>query len=97
MERDEHGDLISDRGFRHTSWIEGVPGYGGRVVVYESSGAAAPRVWIGVEEGVGTALPGEEPTRANVHLEVEDARQFAQNILRVCDQHYQLRGNVSDE
>jgi len=93
-ERDEHGDLITDRGFRHTQWVAGVSGYGGRVVVYESSGAAAPRIWIGAEDS--RDVETEEPVRVNVHLELADALTLAENIIRTCRLHYQLRGDVSD-
>lgn len=97
MERDEHGDLVSDRGFRHTQWINGVPGYGGRVVVYESSGAAAPRVWLRIDENDGTQQYKADPQDAIIHLEVADALALAENIIRTCRMHYQLQGDVSDE
>lgn len=80
-ETDENGDWITDRGFRHTEIISSVPGYTGTITVYESSAAAAPRVWIQAMDDHDDVV---------VHLEVEDARRFAENILRVCDLHYQL-------
>ena len=97
MERDEHGDLVSDRGFRQTQWIDGVEGYGGRVVVYESSGAAAPRVWLRIDEEPGRYTGGGDPVDASIHLEVAAALVLAENIMRVCEKHYQLGGTPSDE
>lgn len=75
---DDHGDWITNRGFRQTEPIPGL--YGGTVRVYESSLATQPALWVAVDD----------TPEGTIHLTVEDARRLAENILRVCDLHYQL-------
>ena len=77
-------DTVTDRGFTHADPIPGVAGYGGQVRVYESSGAAAPRLWLMTIDGEGN--------EATIHLELDDARRLLDDINRLADNHYQLRG-----
>lgn len=79
-------DKITDRGFRHTPMIPGT--YGGGVRAYESSAASGPHVWV-LAECYADANNQTGHIEAMVHLPVEDARLFADDINRVCDRHYQ--------
>lgn len=75
-----NGDRITDRGFRHGPHVTGRDG---SARVYESSHATEPCVWIAVEETEGRG--GE----AIVQMHVDSALKFAEQIIRICRQHYQ--------
>ena len=76
-------DTITDRGFRHAPPVAG--SYGGEARVYESSAASAPHVWVGVVD--------HQDGDAAVHLTLEAALEYAENIVRVCRLHYQCQEN----
>lgn len=55
--------------------------------VHESSAADRPHIWLGAKEPATTV--SERFVDVLVHLPVEDARKFAEQILWLCDNHYQ--------
>lgn len=82
-------DIITNRGFRYVEPVKATPGYDGLVRVYESSAASRPCVWI-------SADPSDMVVGTTVHLTVEDALMFAEDIIRVCRNHYQWAGPEVD-
>lgn len=70
---------ITDRGFKHMPKITGMDGYGGKVVVYESSGAT-PGIWLSVETS-----PSEGTV---VLLPLTRARQLAEQIRYLEEHHF---------
>ena len=78
-------DTLSNRGFTFAPEREGT--YGGYVRVSESSAASRPCVWVRAVEPEATG--GTDPGCAAVHLTVEQALRFAEDILRICNNHYQ--------
>ena len=80
-------DWISGRGLTYGPEREGTP-YGGHISVQESSMAEGPHVWIRAVAAEINDSGGED---AAVHLTVEQARRFAEDIIRICRNHYQTR------
>ena len=94
---------ISDRGFGHLPVIKGSSGYtmgilpdgtvdfgnmtpqdAGAISVYESSEAMYPALWIRV-----VSYNGKD--NATLHLPVERAVQFAEQIMLLAAEHYQTK------
>lgn len=70
----------SDRGFAQHQPIPGGTAYGGTVRVYESSSAAAPRIWMAVESLTGAAT---------IHLSLDAARALATDLIDLVEHHHQ--------
>lgn len=71
---------ITDRGFKWMPAIDGT--HHGRVVVYESSNASSPHVWLKAsDEGIGESK--------SVHLPLAAASQLAEQIQYLAANHYQ--------
>lgn len=77
----------SPRGFAQKHTIVGTyPSSGIRV--YESSVASGPHLWIEVKDG---------KTLAAVHMDIENAKEFAHDILDLVEAHYQSNGHFEPE
>lgn len=76
----------SNRGFAHMPPIPATYADqpAGEVRVYESSAAMAPHIWLDVKE----RFAGSN-SHTSVQLTVADARKLAEQIVYVCDHHYQ--------
>ena len=82
----------TDRGFKHLPPIPathaGRPA--GRVMVYESSAANGPHLWISVEQPADRNHPDNgEIIEASVHMTLEDAVKLAEQINYLAEHHYQ--------
>ena len=78
--------IRSDRGFISMPAIVGA--YAGEVTVYESSAAESPHIWLRVDERFDRSA---EPKDATAHLTMESARQLAEQLLWLCENHYQVK------
>ena len=90
MEKEHLAPKMTNRGFMHMPEVEST--YKDSTVrVYESSAAMGPHVWIMAAE------PGKDKDVA-VHLTLEDAIKFAEQIQYLAKNHYQVReeGPTSD-
>lgn len=81
----------SDRGFKRLPPIPG--NYGGEAVVYESSSAEEPKLWLKVIEpndlnagSVGDLSAGTHS--AMLHLTAEDAWKLADQLRWLVENHY---------
>ena len=72
---------VSDRGFKILEPIRGTSGE--RVLIYESSAADGPHIWL-------RSIRGEDETAA--HLTVEAAQELAHQLLWLVRNHYQASG-----
>ena len=74
---------VSDRGFTHLPPIPGLWGgvARGQARVYESSAADGPYVWMTVRDENGEAA---------VHMPLDGAERFAEQIMFFVRNHYQL-------
>ena len=87
-EREEHlRPARSDRGFARLPVITGT--YPGIIQTYESSGASRPQVWVKVTQPTDLNKPEGPWHDATVHLTVEAATQFAEQLLFLVEHHYQ--------
>jgi hypothetical protein len=78
---------VTGRGFKHLPPIPGA--YGGEIRTYESSAASAPHIWIYIDQKF-EHLP---PQDAVVHLALEDATRFRDQLTWLIDNHYQVEGS----
>jgi hypothetical protein len=74
---------VTDRGFRHYEPIDTL--YGHKVLVYESSSAAEPAIWLSV--GPGQTAGG------TAHMSLDQARQLIVALTAAIEGHYQTRGD----
>jgi hypothetical protein len=77
---------VTERGFTHMPSIPGQ--YGGDIRVYESSAAEGPHIWLCATAPLD--LDGQ-PSRATMHLTVEDALKLADQLHYLAEHHYQRR------
>lgn len=91
---------LSERGF--ASLPEMPSTYGGGIRVYESSAAMEPMLWIAArspEDMNDWAAQKEgyegEWHEAHVHMTLENAVKFAEQIMALAEDHYQLTPAVS--
>jgi hypothetical protein len=77
----EHLDLngVADRGLAHMPKIPGT--YGGDVMVYMSSAAVGPHVWLSAADQHGRS--------GAVHLTAEAAWKLAEQLMSLVRNHYQ--------
>ena len=73
---------LTSRGFAAHDWINGGTEYGGRVRVYESSSAIAPRIWLTVLQADGES--------ATLHMSLDAARDLVADLNDLIEHHYQL-------
>lgn len=83
------GATKSDRGFNRMTSIPSE--YGGHVEVYESSAAKGPHIWLRAEAPVNLNNPQGDKVDAPIHLTLENARKLAEQLIWLCDNHYQHR------
>lgn len=84
----EHLEVTTtDRGFKHLPPIPS--GYGGQVVVYESSAATGPHVWLKAEAPVDLNEPAGPTHEVPIHLTVENALRLADQLRYLAENHYQ--------
>ena len=77
----------SSRGFDFMPAIMGA--YEGcQIRVYESSSAEAPSLWLRAEAPANLNQPGGEKVNAPIHLRLDAARQLAEQIIFLVDNHY---------
>lgn len=77
----------SDRGFAR---LPGIPGeYGGSVLVYESSAAMHPCIWLAATVPSNLNDPEGPTVKAFIHLTVENATKLAEQIQHLVAHHYQ--------
>ena len=79
----EPDHFITDRGFKHLRSIDSVRGEN-TVRAFESSNSEAPYLWICIE---GKA----EDERQMAQLTIENAKRFAEGILWLVENHYQIQ------
>jgi len=79
--------IRSDRGFVHLPEIHGTNGES--VWVYESSAASGPNIWLKVTSPADRNRPDGPVVDAVAHLSIDEARKVAEQIIMVCDNHYQ--------
>jgi len=77
----------SARGFAHLPTIRGTSGE--HVRAYESSAADSPHIWLSISSPANRNKPDEDLIEAVAHLPVDEARKVAEQILQLCDNHYQ--------
>lgn len=80
------GDTFSQRGFRRAEPI--VCSYGSEVLVYESSAASAPHLWLSIDQNP-MVLRGARPGRAVAHLTLDQVDALIETLTRLRDAHYQ--------
>lgn len=68
---------MTDRGFKHYAPVESARG--GSVLVYESSSAEAPHLWLGTDNASTTT-----------HLTLEQAEQLRDTLTVAIQRHYQM-------
>ena len=73
---------LTSRGFAAHDWINGGTAYGGRMRVYESSSAMAPRIWLTVLQADGES--------ATLHMSLDAARDLVADLSDLIEHHYQL-------
>lgn len=83
----------TDRGFSHLPSIAGFHAGqpAGSVRVFESSAATGPHVWIGAEQPEDRNNPAGPTFEAVVHMPLDRAVQFAEQIMWLAGHHYQTR------
>lgn len=71
---------ITDRGL--AKWPPTSTSYGAEVLVYESSAAEAPHIWLGVDQPEpATSSPPELPAAiATAHMTLEQAEEVHANL-----------------
>lgn len=83
---------MSHRTSRGFLWMDPIPGDYGEVVVYESSVAFDPHIWLRalMPEDLNAAALGEhtEWVEARVHLSVENARLLRDRIDELLRNHF---------
>jgi hypothetical protein len=77
---------VTERGFTHMPSIPGEPG--GDIRVYESSAAEEPHIWLCATAPLDL---DDQPSRATVHLTVENALKLADQLHYLVEHHYQGR------
>lgn len=91
--------VASDRGFAGLPGILGA--YGGHAMVWESSAAEYPRLWLKVEVPVNPNEPNGARTEATIHLDAAAAWQLAEQLMIMVQSHYhgdsRPDGRVYDE
>jgi hypothetical protein len=89
----------SDRGFARLPAIHGA--YGGDAMVWESSSAEYPRLWLKVEVPTDLREPTGPTTEAVIHLDAAEAWKLAEQIMTMVQNHYhgdaRPGGRVYDE
>jgi hypothetical protein len=88
-ERPEHlaPVILNDRGFSGLPPVQGA--YGGDAMVWESSAAEYPRLWLKVNEPVNLNEPTGPTKDATVHLDAATAWQLAEQLMMLVQHHYQ--------
>lgn len=80
--------LVSKRGFDHMPPVPST--YGGQVRVYESSAASGPHIWLLLDDVPDNLNdPAGVRLHAFAHLKVENALKLAEQIQKLCKDHYQ--------
>lgn len=77
----------SDRGFTSLPPIPGT--YGGEALVYESSAASGPHLWLKVQVPASLNEPDGPAVETIFHLDAEDAWKLADQIRHLVRNHYQ--------
>lgn len=99
-ERPEHlVPTASPRGFVGLPPIPGA--YGGEAVVWESSSAEYPRVWLKLDVPINPNRPNEDHTQTTIHLDAAEAWKLAEQLMTSVQCHYhgdaRPDGRVYDE
>lgn len=76
----------SPRGFASLPEIPGA--YGGHALVYESSAAEEPHLWLQVTVPADLRDPDGETVEATIHLDVAKAWQLAEQLMLGVQEHY---------
>lgn len=80
---------ITGRGFKHMPAVEADPGE--TVRAYESSAAfRGPHVWLSITSPANRNEPGGVAVQAFAHMHIDKARELAEQLLFLCDNHYQI-------
>ena len=91
--------VASDRGLAGLPAIRGA--YGGDAMVWESSAAEYPRLWLKVEVPVNPNEPTGPTQEATIHLDAIAAWQLAEQLMTQVQNHYhgdsRPDGRVYDE
>ncbi len=58
--------------------------YGGDVLVYESSAAESPHIWLSATE----AMSGRPEVQAAIHLTAENAWRLSEQLQKLVREHY---------
>jgi hypothetical protein len=78
--------MKSNRGFAHMPpVVTDYPRPGSAVRVYESSAADEDAVWIAANDDTDQDVC--------VHLDLDQARRFAEQIIWLCDHHWSKRSD----
>jgi hypothetical protein len=87
---DEHLNFTrSPRGFKFMPPVEST--YGGEVYCSESSSAEEPKIWVRIEDGpIDFNDSGGATKECAAHLVLDDARRLGEQLLWLCDHHYQM-------
>lgn len=89
----------SDRGFAGMPALKGA--YGGHVMVWESSAAEYPRLWLKVDVPINANKPDGPTNSETIHLDAAVAWQLAEQIMTQVQNHYhgdaRPDGRVYDE
>ena len=79
---------ITARGFQRMASIPSQ--YGGFIETYESSSASSPQIWVNTKCPVDLNRPDGDMKNAIVLLKLADALRFAQQLLYLVSNHYQV-------
>lgn len=77
----------SERGFKQMETI--TDQYLGSVIVYESSVATEPCLWVRIKENP-TVLTQPKPGEAAAHLTLDQVRELRDQLNWLIDNHYQV-------
>lgn len=81
--------LMSDRGFGRLPEIPSE--YGGGIRVYESSSAEGPHLWLTATAPADLNDRKGPTVEAPLHMTLDNAVKFAEQILHLAANHYQRR------
>lgn len=84
---DHLAPTTTDRGFDHMPAIPSQ--YGGHVMVYESSAAMSPHVWLRLLYPADLNRPEGPKLDGVAHLTAEDAWRLADQLRALVRNHYQ--------
>lgn len=88
MPTDDHLKVeAGTRGFKH---LPGIPSeYGGEVLVYESSAASGPHLWLRIVSPVSLNEPNGMMAETVAHLTLENAQKLHDQLGFLIRNHYQ--------